>query len=194
MAVGNIIDKWGVRLVDDLKKSLVDKGVTFQKGGESRLAASIKYEITYTDKGLTFELSMADQWYWVDKGRKAGNVSKEGQEKIGAWAAKKGIVEPFRLENLKDRKELQLKNANKNKPKSGKKRKLKTLKKMPFDMAQKSLGYVISRSIAAKGYSKKNNYEGTKFYSDIIEGKKAELRELLNEFYKKEIVVQFGEG
>lgn len=185
MAVNNIIDKWGLEFVTELKANLKNAGVTYAKGSEGRLAASIKYEIKYTAKGLTFELSMADEWYWTDKGRKAGNVSKGGQEKIGEWAARKGIVEPFRIDQLAKRRELQSKSN------SGRKR--KTLKKMPFDLAKKSLAFVISRSIRLHGYSKKTGYKGTKFYSSVIEKKKEQLTELLKEFYKKEIVIQFAE-
>jgi hypothetical protein len=168
MATANsILDNWGKDFVNDLRQSLKDKGVTFQGGQESRLGANIRYEIKYTEKGLTFDLIMPDYYYYVDKGRKAGNVSKEGQAKIKNWAERKGIVEPFRKE---------LEAARKN-----------NKKRIPFDRASRQLAFLIARA------KKTKDKEGNNFYTDIKDKKKEELKVLLAEFYKKEIVIQFGE-
>ena len=94
MSVNSIVEQFAIKLVSDLRKSLKDKNVTYGGGQESRLAASIKYKISYS-KGLTMDISMNDYYTFVDKGRGPGPVSSS---KILPWVKKKGIARNFAQE------------------------------------------------------------------------------------------------
>ena len=80
----NLRKKLDERAARTLAKSkFKDKSI---KKLTSRLEASILANpVKYVDGGLVFTLSMNDYWEVVDKGRKAANVSKEGQSKIQEW-------------------------------------------------------------------------------------------------------------
>lgn len=72
----------GDRLVDSLEKN----GVVFSGGSASELAGSIEVNL----RGGKQELLMFDYWEIVDQGRRPGNVSDEGYEKIKRWVNRKG--------------------------------------------------------------------------------------------------------
>lgn len=171
--VDNILNEFGVKLVSDLRKSLVDKGVTFGGGQESKLSAKIRFEIKQTTKGIVFNLVMPDYSYYVDKGRKKGPVSKEGRKLISQWAKRKGIVEDYRVKNLKERKEAQ----------SGVKNP-KALKKIPFNEAVEQITFVVARSIGRKGY------KGNKFLTETItDGRILRLEKDISDALKKQIII-----
>lgn len=169
-----ILNNFGTKLVTDLRQSLVAKGVTFGGGGQSKLSGKIRFEIKRTFKGIVFNLVMPDYSYYVDKGRKPGKVSKEAQKNISEWAKRKGIVGKFQSENLITRQKAQ----------ESSKRKLKTLKKLPFDVALKSLTFLISRKIDVKGY------KGNSFLTDVInDGRIVRLQKDISEALKKQIII-----
>ena len=167
MSVNSIVEQFAIKLVSDLRKSLKDKNVTYGGGQESRLAASIKYKISYS-KGLTMDISMNDYYKFVDQGRGPGPAWSQGKRgkkgessnnespftsNILKWVKKKGIARNFAQE-----------------------------KKLPFDKASKSLAFLIARKIAKSGY--KANY----FFTNIInDGRQELLAKQIREEYGKEI-------
>jgi hypothetical protein len=149
------------------------------KGKESRLEASVKAPPAIFDKGMIkSKLTMNDYWAVVNDGRKASNVSEEGQAKIAEWSATRGLAEKIRISDLEKRKQKQKLSERKN---------LKTLKKMPFDRAKKAAGYLVARSL------KKKSLEPTHFFDEVInDGRLKELEEKLSEILKSELIINIS--
>lgn len=169
--VDDIIQSFGVRLVSDLRQSLVKKKVTFGGGGESRLSAKIRYTVTRTAEGFVFSLVMPEYGDILDKGRRPGKVSKEGRAEIEDWAARKGIIGKFQTSNLQTRQDKQAK---------GNKR--KSLKKLPFQKAKKAIGFLIARKVTKKGY------KGNQFLTEVLnDGRIDRFKQDLANALKKEI-------
>lgn len=82
------LEKWGLKAVDSLAKSLKDKGVVFAGGQESELIGSAEIKT----RVLGVDIFMNDYWLYVDQGRKPGPVSEEGRQKIKRWVQRKGLV------------------------------------------------------------------------------------------------------
>lgn len=148
-----VLDSFGKTLVTDVRASLKAVGVVSGGGQDSTLGAKTKFEVKYTNDGLEFDLLMPEYWYWVQNGREPGDVSKEGQESIAEWAAKKGIIGKFQKSNLEKRLEKQ---------RESKRKGLKKLKKLPFEKAKKQLTYLVSRKIT------KDGYEGKDFLGSVL--------------------------
>ena len=165
--IETILEDFGEKLVNDLRAALKAKNVGYG-GQDSKLAAKIRFRVIPKDNSISFQLLMPDYAEFVDKGRRPGNVSKKGIEKIGEWARAKNIVGQFQEKELQQR--IKKQNESKQKAKSfskqGKRdravRKWKTLKKMPFNRAKKQLAFAIASKIRAKGY------EGKNFFTDTI--------------------------
>jgi len=151
-SVDKVLDDFGKKLVTDLKEKLRSKGVTFGGGQESKLAARTKFEITQKAEGIEFALTMPPEYYWVNKGRKPGKVSKEGKTSIENWAKRKAIVGDFANKELQTRIE----------KRTGKRAKYKKLKKLPFKKALKALTFIVARGVAKKGY------EPTYFLDEVL--------------------------
>ena len=64
-SINKIIEDFAIKLVNDLRLSLKNKGVSYGGGQESRLAASIKYKLTYPKDDLKMDVSMNEYWKWV---------------------------------------------------------------------------------------------------------------------------------
>jgi hypothetical protein len=94
-SINKIIEDFAIKLVNDLRLSLKNKGVSYGGGQESRLAASIKYKLTYPKDDLKMDVSMNEYWKWVDGGRGTGPVPSD---KILPWVKKKGIARKFAQE------------------------------------------------------------------------------------------------
>ncbi len=172
--IENALNEFGVKLKDDLQKSLRSKGVTFG-GQDSKLSEAIRVNLNPNPNGITFQLLMPKYGFAVDSGRKAAAVSREGQEKITEWVKRKGIVGKFAKENLQARLKQQAKAKN---PR-------KTLKQLPFEKAAKQLSFLISRKIHRKGY------KGNNFYSEVID--KLDINTLnkeLSKVMKEQVLVQ----
>ena len=165
--IETILEDFGDKLVNDLRTALKAKNVGYG-GQDSKLAAKIRFRVIPKDNSISFQLLMPDYAEFVDKGRRPGNVSKKGIEKIGEWARAKNIVGQFQEKEFQQR--IKKQNESKQKAKSfskqGKRdravRKWKTLKKMPFNRAKKQLAFAIASKIRAKGY------EGKNFFTDTI--------------------------
>jgi len=177
--IDEIINAFGEKLVTDIHASLIRNGVVFGGGQESKLAARTRFTVTSTANGISFNLIMPDEAYWVNKGRKPGPVSKKGRESIADWAKRKGVVGKFMTEELKARKERQRKGN----------RKVKTLKKLPFDKAVKALTFLIAGKITEKGYA------ATHFLDEVInDGRVSQFEKDLATALKKRIIVEIKNG
>lgn len=185
--IRKVLSEFGLKLTIDTKQSLKQKldARASKYGGRkrtSRLEASMDNQppITYKGGVLTFRFVMNDYWDIVDGGRKASNVSEDGQKKIADWSALSGLAEKIRVSDLEARKQRQSLSKRKG---------LKTLKKMPFDRAKKAAGYLVARSL------KKKSLEPTNFFTDVInDGRLDELKERLKELVKSEIKIEISNG
>lgn len=180
MAVIDIIEKFGHDLVQDIQENLVVKqrekasryGTPYNPN--SNLYNSVKFDISNKSGSLIFQLTMADYYGWVDKGRDAGNVSKEGQKKIQYWIKQKGlnpvkIISEMRMEA---------------RSKVGTKGIYKPRKKLTFTKATEALTFLVSRKLKNKGY------EGNNFYSDIInDGRLEKLKEDIQNELNEEVEI-----
>lgn len=171
MTVQEILDDFGVKLVTDVRTSLEQKqkekasryGSPYNSN--SKLAASINFTIKNTSGSIVFEFKMADYFEFVDRGRGAGNVSKDGQSSIYKWIRNKGIDPRPIIQGMIDKQKM------KNPPK--KKRNVKRkAKKLTYDNARKQFTFLVSRKLKNKGY------DGNFFYSEIIlDGRLEKLQE-----------------
>lgn len=168
--VDKILNKFGEKLVTDLRNKIRSKGVTFGGGQDSKLAAKTTFEITQKAEGIEFLLTMPPEYYWVNKGRKPGNVSKEARESISSWAQRKAIVGEFQSRDLQERVEIQNESKAKNKN-----RKYKKLQKLPFKKALKALTFIVAAGVQKKGY------EPTYFLDEVLnDGRLRKLQEDIN--------------
>lgn len=189
--IKELLDDFNEKLVIDTRESLQTKldertketltkskykDKSFKKV-KSRLWASVKAPPAIFDKGvIKARLLMNDYWAVVNDGRKASNVSEEGQDKIAAWSATRGLAEKIRITDLEARKQRQSLSERKN---------LKTLKKMPFDRAKKVAGFLVARSL------KKKSLEPTHFFDEVLnDGRIAKLKEDLTELVKTEFTIE----
>lgn len=184
--IRKVLSEFGLNLTIDTKQSLKQKLAlaSSKYGGRkrtSRLEASAKaLPVTYQNGVLTLKFEMNDYWDIVDGGRKASNVSEDGQKKIADWSALSGLAEKIRISDLEARKQRQSLSKRKG---------LKTLKKMPFDRAKKAAGFLVARSL------KKKSLEPTHFFTDVInDGRLDGLKERLKELVKSEIKIEISNG
>lgn len=184
--IRKVLSEFGLKLTIDTKQSLkqkLDARASKYSGRKrtSRLEASAKaLPVTYQGGVLTLKFEMNDYWDIVDGGRKASNVSEDGQKKIADWSALSGLAEKIRISDLEARKQRQSLSKRKG---------LKTLKKMPFDRAKKAAGFLVARSL------KKKSLEPTHFFADVInDGRLDELKERLKELVKSEIKIEISNG
>lgn len=187
-----ILDEFNLKLAEDTRNSLqtkLDKRAeeTLAKSKykdksfkrvKSRLWASIKPVATVFNNGsLKMKLTMNDYWSVVNDGRKASDVSEEGQSKIVDWSATRGLAEKIRITDLEARKQRQ--------SLSERKGKLKTLKKMPFERAKKAAGYLVARSLKNKAL------EPTHFFDEVInDGRLEKLSEDITKIFRTEILIE----
>lgn len=184
--ISEVLSEFGFTLTVDTKKSLKSKldERASKYGGRkrtSRLEASAKAKpIEFSNGVITLKFSMNDYWDIVNGGRKASNVSEDGQSKIADWSALSGLAEKIRISDLANRKQKQSLSKRKG---------LKTLKKMPFDRAKKAAGYLVARSL------KKKSLDPTHFFDEVInDGRIEELKQRLTEVIKKDIQIQISNG
>jgi hypothetical protein len=178
--IQDILDEFGKTLVDDVRKSLNEKQAAkaARKGSSfnpnSRLAASIKYSVEYGNGGISMTFYMDKSYYWIDVGRKPGNVSQEGQESIMRWIKRKGLTP--KLSDLRKKKIKGLKS----------KRVKKVFKQASIESKIKSFAFAIARKIQKKGY------EGNLFWESVrYDGRVEILQKLINDQFEKDIDIIF---
>lgn len=158
-SINKIIEDFAKKLVIDLRASLKNKGVVGGGGQESKLGASIKYDLTYPKGDLKMDLSMNDYGRYVDAGRGATNSgSKPGKVKgkIERWV---------RL-----------------RPEIFKKDRPEKLKNMPANKYIKLVAFFIARKIHKQGY------KGNHFFTEVInDGRQEILAQKIRQEYGKVI-------
>jgi hypothetical protein len=182
-----ILEAFGTKVVEDLRKSLSEKlqakasryQSKYNSGstnpGESALGASIKYRIVDSSEGIKLNVLLNDYWEAVDTGRKPAGVLKEA--KIDKWIKKRNILSSFIKSNLEDRIENQNRRNKTN-------RETKVLQKLTFAEALKSLDYLVRRKIQNKGY------EGINFFDAVMEdGRQQQLTKDIAAAMKKDIEI-----
>ena len=180
MAVIDIIEKFGHDLVQDIQENLVVKqrekasryGTPYNPN--SNLYNSVKFDISNKSGSLIFQLTMADYFEFVDRGRDPGGVSESGQKKLQYWIKSKGlnpvkIISEMRMEA---------------RTKAGTKGIYKPRKKLTFEKATKAFTFLVARKLDRFGY------DGNFFYSEIIlDGRVEQLKEDIQKEMNEEIEI-----
>ena len=185
--VEKILEAFGTKVVEDLRKSLSDKlqarAARYQSKynsgstnpGESALGASIKYRILDSSDGIKLNVLLNDYWEAVDTGRKPAGVLKEA--KIDKWIKKRNIIPSFIKSNLEDRIENQNRRNKSN-------RETKVLQKLTFAEALKAMDYLVRRKIQNQGYW------GIHFFDEVVnDGRQQQLTKDIAAAMKKDIEI-----
>jgi len=181
-----ILEAFGTKVVEDLRKSLSEKldakAAFYQskyKGAspnpnESALGASIKYRVVDSADGIKLNVYLNSYWEAVDSGRKAAGVSQSAR--IDKWIKSRNLMPGFITNNLKDRLKRQSENTSN--------RKKKVLKKMKFADAVKAMDFLVRRKLKNKGY------QGNQFLSSVLEdGRQEKLATDIRLAMKKDIEI-----
>jgi hypothetical protein len=185
--VEKILEAFGTKVVEDLRKSLSEKlqarasryQSKYNSGstnpGESALGASIKYRIVDSSDGIKLNVLLNDYWEAVDTGRKPAGVLKEA--KIDKWIKKRNIISSFIKSNLEDRIENQNRRNKTN-------RETKVLQKLTFAEALKAMDFLVRRKLQNKGY------EGNYFFNEVMEdGRQEKLIVDIRTALKKDVEI-----
>ena len=181
-----ILEAFGTKVVEDLRKSLSEKlqarAASYKSKypggssnpGDSALSASIKYLIVDSSEGIKLNVYLNSYWEAVDSGRKAAGVSQDA--KIDKWIKSRNLIPGFQNKNLSDRLANQAKNTSN--------RKKKVLKKMKFADAVKAMDFLVRRKLKNKGY------QGNQFFSSVLEdGRQQQLTKDIAAAMKKDIEI-----
>lgn len=164
--VTDILNEYGAEVVSELTDNIERDG----KVATGNLSSSIRFQVKLVGKQYVFELFMADYWKFVDKGRRPGKPPP--RLAILKWLTAKRIGSFV---------------TGKGKNKSvGKKSILATNLQ-----AQKSLAYLIGRSIAKHGTKGSGFY--TKAFAPGHSGDTANLEEALSEALQRDVKVMIEE-
>ena len=185
--VEKILEAFGTKVVEDLRKSLSDKlqakAASYKSKypggssnpGDSALSASIKYLIVDSSEGIKLNVYLNDYWEAVDSGRKAAGVSQDAR--IDKWIKSRNLIPGFQKSNLEDRIDTQNRLNKTN-------RKTKVLKKMKFADAVKAMDFLVRRKLKDKGY------QGNQFFSSVLEdGRQEKLTKDIALAMKKDIEI-----
>lgn len=185
--VEKILEAFGTKVVEDLRKSLSDKlqarAASYKSKypggssnpGDSALSASIKYLIVDSSEGIKLNVYLNDYWEAVDSGRKAAGVSQDAR--IDKWIKSRNLIPGFQKSNLEDRIDTQNRLNKTN-------RKTKVLKKMKFADAVKAMDFLVRRKLKNKGY------QGNQFFSSVLEdGRQEKLTKDIALAMKKDIEI-----
>jgi hypothetical protein len=184
--VEKILEAFGTKVVEDLRKSLSDKlqarAASYKSKypggssnpGDSALSASIKYLIVDSSEGIKLNVYLNSYWEAVDSGRKPAGVSQDAR--IDKWIKSRNLIPGFQNKNLADRLEKQAKNTST--------RKKKVLKKMKFSEAVKAMDFLVRRKLKNKGY------QGNQFLTSVLEdGRQEKLAIDIRTAMKKDIEI-----
>ena len=185
--VEKILEAFGTKVVEDLRKSLSDKlqarAASYKSKypggssnpGDSALSASIKYLIVDSSEGIKLNVYLNDYWEAVDSGRKPAGVSQDAR--IDKWIKSRNLIPGFQKSNLEDRIDTQNRLNKTN-------RKTKVLKKMKFADAVKAMDFLVRRKLKDKGY------QGNQFFSSVLEdGRQEKLTKDIALAMKKDIEI-----
>ena len=182
-----ILEAFGTKVVEDLRKSLSDKlqakAASYKSKypggssnpGDSALSASIKYLIVDSSEGIKLNVYLNSYWEAVDSGRKPAGVSQDAR--IDKWIKSRNLIPGFQKSNLEDRIDTQNRLNKTN-------RKTKVLKKMKFADAVKAMDFLVRRKLKDKGY------QGNQFFSSVLEdGRQEKLATDIRLAMNKEIEI-----
>lgn len=182
-----ILEAFGTKVVEDLRKSLSEKlqarAASYKSKypggssnpGDSALSASIKYLIVDSSEGIKLNVYLNDYWEAVDSGRKPAGVSQDAR--IDKWIKSRNLIPGFQKSNLEDRIDTQNRLNKTN-------RKTKVLKKMKFADAVKAMDFLVRRKLKDKGY------QGNQFFSSVLEdGRQEKLTKDIAAAMKKDIEI-----
>ena len=185
--VEKILEAFGTKVVEDLRKSLSEKlqakasryQSKYNSGstnpGDSALSASIKYLIVDSSEGIKLNVYLNSYWEAVDSGRKPAGVSEDAR--IDKWIKSRNLIPGFQKSNLEDRIDTQNRLNKTN-------RKTKVLKKMKFADAVKAMDFLVRRKLKDKGY------QGNQFFSSVLEdGRQEKLATDIRTALNKEIEI-----
>lgn len=176
--MSRVLENFIVKLKKDVQANLLKKEQ--QKAnkyggsanGNSKLWGTIKAILEPNSDPSKISLVMQNYWYWVDGARKAGRVSRIGQDKLSDWIKRKGVNPSKIIDAMK------LAEAQKKQQPAPK-------KKTPFAKAQKQFAFIVARKLKAKGYPANH------FYSEIInDGRLDRLKIDLKEELRQDIIIQ----
>ena len=181
-----ILEAFGTKVVEDLRKSLSEKlqarAASYKSKypggssnpGDSALSASIKYLIVDSADGIKLNVYLNDYWEAVDSGRKAAGVSQDAR--IDKWIKSRNLIPGFQTNNLKDRLKKQSENTSN--------RKKKVLKVMKFSEAVKAMDFLVRRKLKEKGYW------GLNFFDEVVnDGRQQQLTKDIAAAMKKDIEI-----
>lgn len=185
--VEKILEAFGTKVVEDLRKSLSEKlqarAASYKSKypggssnpGDSALSASIKYLIVDSSEGIKLNVYLNDYWEAVDSGRKPAGVSQDAR--IDKWIKSRNLIPGFQKSNLEDRIDTQNRLNKTN-------RKTKVLKKMKFADAVKAMDFLVRRKLKDKGY------QGNQFFSSVLDdGRQEKLTKDIALAMKKDIEI-----
>lgn len=185
--VEKILEAFGTKVVEDLRKSLSEKlqarAASYKSKypggssnpGDSALSASIKYLIVDSSEGIKLNVYLNDYWEAVDSGRKPAGVSQDAR--IDKWIKSRNLIPGFQKSNLEDRIDTQNRLNKTN-------RKTKVLKKMKFADAVKAMDFLVRRKLKNKGY------QGNQFFSSVLDdGRQQQLTKDIAAAMKKDIEI-----
>jgi hypothetical protein len=183
MALGDEIDKilveFGESTVNDVRANL-DAAVSY--GGQaSRLSAKINYTPPRNVNGaIVLQVSMPEYGYILDKGRGAGNVSKEGIASIEKWIVRRGLKPKMSKANT-------LTSKNRKAPKQ--------TKDANREKAVRQFAFAIAKKIQKKGHSQPYKDNKLGFWSKVInDGRLEELTARISEVLKTEVIIEINDG
>jgi len=164
---------------DNLKKALKEVGKLIKKNlkmeaREDNLRASGKLDSSFRYRVVANELQMFGEEYAnaLSKGISTGSSGKKDefekmQRNLIKWAKIKGMQPLMRTKKGRFRK---------NSP-----------------HAWRQLGYVLARSIRKKGLIKRFGYKGSGFIERVKEQTKGQIKSIITEAYKKDILASLDE-
>lgn len=187
-AVKEILEQFGETLVNDLRESIIAKGhgsSTNNAADQSSLIGSVKYKIFGKDTNITFSLSMADYYKYIDQGTKKASKKGGGGKKMIS-SLEDWIQGKSQLRELVKKNQLFYKDENgKFKPRE---------KKLKYSKALSSFAYAVKKSIHKKGIIKRFGYRGSLFYSSVInDGRVEKLKKDISSVLKRSVKVELVE-
>jgi hypothetical protein len=176
-AIENVLNKFGIKVVKELQQNIKNKKIV----STGELSSSISYKVIEISAGrYSFRLSIASYYKFVDKGvkgRESAALAPTSPYQFTKKNLPRGIVLSW----------MGYKNINAlNKPAVTRKGKPYTkLSKVSNISAQKSLAYVIGRSITQRGL------RTTNFYTDVINDETlAMLKKAITKALKTDVIIQ----
>ena len=183
MALGDEIDKiladFAEKTINDVRTNL-DAVVNY--GGQmSKLSKNVTYIPPRNVNGaIVLQVTMPEYGFILDKGRGAGNVSKEGIASIEKWIVRRGLkpkMSEARTKMSKDRKVA------------------KPIKTQNREKAVKQFAFAIARKIQKKGHSQPYKDQKLGFWSKVInDGRLDELTKRISEVLKTEVIIEINNG